>query len=88
MNKVEELKLGWYCAKQPDGVQLKEGISWDQARREEADFFKNVQPWASLRWADQQRLGTPRLVEQLSNTLSELIRRRSAFIFVTSGSCC
>ena len=75
-NEEEVLELGWYCVKQPDSIQLKDGITWAQAREEEIKFFATVEPWSSLTRLDQQHLGTSHLVERLSDTLSELIRRR------------
>lgn len=75
-NEEENLELGWYSVKQPDSVELEEGITWAGAREAEADFFRTQEPWASLSRSDHQHLGTPNLVERLSDTLSELIRRR------------
>ncbi|KAI0067582.1 hypothetical protein BV25DRAFT_835648 [Artomyces pyxidatus] len=75
-NAEEFFELGWYCVKQPDSVQLKEGITWSQARAREAEFFSNVEPWTHLSFVEQQHLGTANVVGRLSETLSDLIARR------------
>lgn len=75
-NEEEVLELGWYCVKQPDSVQLQEGISWEQAREQESKFFSVTEPWVSLTPGDRRHLGTSNLVERLSDTLSSLIRKR------------
>ena len=75
-NNQVTLKHGWYCVKQPDSQQLKEGVTWSQARERELSFFSDRKPWSSLSSEDRQHLGTLNLVTFLSDTLSDLIARR------------
>lgn len=75
-NKQERFKHGWHCVKQPDQQQLEEGISWDQGRKNEADFFKKTTPWSNLEDAVKSRLGTQVLTQSLGTTLFELINTR------------
>ncbi|TFY61378.1 hypothetical protein EVJ58_g4548 [Rhodofomes roseus] len=77
-NEYSELALdnGWFSVKQPDSVQLAEGITRTQARQEEKAFFASAMPWASLPLRFQQRLGTLNLAERCSDVLSGLIAKR------------
>ncbi|KAI0067648.1 hypothetical protein BV25DRAFT_1834706 [Artomyces pyxidatus] len=76
-NTEEYFPLGWYSVKQPDSVQLKQSITYQGARAKEAEFFSTFEPWAHLSFAEQQRLGTANVVDRLSETLSDLIAKRS-----------
>jgi hypothetical protein len=70
------LQNGWYSVKQPDSVQLKSGITWEEARESEKKFFDNTEPWSSIRGSARQRLGSPALTSHLSALLSELVLKR------------
>ncbi|EJD08286.1 uncharacterized protein FOMMEDRAFT_16703 [Fomitiporia mediterranea MF3/22] len=70
------LALGWYCVKQPDSVQLAQGITLAEAQDKENEFFEVTEPWCSLPFDIMSRLGTKPLVENLSKTLADLISNR------------
>ncbi|THU85106.1 hypothetical protein K435DRAFT_764484 [Dendrothele bispora CBS 962.96] len=71
------LSNSWYCVKQPNSVQLREGITWEQARLKENEFFSMTSPWADkLEPMFQRYLRTSNLVERLSRILSDLISKR------------
>ncbi|KAI0032843.1 P-loop containing nucleoside triphosphate hydrolase protein [Vararia minispora EC-137] len=68
--------LDFYCVKNPASQALKDGITWEQARRAEHEFFSQTAPWATLDWLYTQRLGTEKLTQRLARTLTDLITRR------------
>lgn len=73
--EAEPLKNGWFAVKQPATQDLKQGITWEEAREQESFFFSTTFPWSSE--ADyRHRFGTHNLTESLSKILSDLIRRR------------
>ncbi|EGO00516.1 hypothetical protein SERLA73DRAFT_71538 [Serpula lacrymans var. lacrymans S7.3] len=71
----ERLINGWYCVKQPDARSLKDGLTWEGARKRENDYFM-TQPWTSLSPMYQSHLRTSNLTARLSAILSELIASR------------
>lgn len=75
-NEYEALENGWFSVKQPDSRTLQAGISWEEARSSEREFFSLTSPWSSLEFSYQQHLGTSNLTGQLSDILSELIMKR------------
>ncbi|KAJ7064507.1 P-loop containing nucleoside triphosphate hydrolase protein [Mycena amicta] len=75
-NELEPLENNWYCVKQPSSAELKEGITWTQARDRENDFFTITAPWSGLDSMYHKYLRTPNLVERLSAILSDLISKR------------
>ena len=78
-NEKEPLQFGWFCVKQPDSEQLRQGISWEQARANEAAFFNTwVNKHQDLKDL-RSHLGTPKLVSALSDILSELIAKRRVY---------
>lgn len=64
---------GWYCVKQPDLVQMQEGLSWEEARAAEAEFFSTVSPWADLERSHKARIGSGKLADRLGVILSDLV---------------
>ena len=74
--EAEYLSNGWFVVKQPATVDLREGITWEEARERERHFFETTAPWARER-DYRHRFGTRNLTESLSDILSELIKRRS-----------
>lgn len=78
-NKDKPLDNGWFSVKQPSTVDLERGITWEEARREESEFFELTSPWSTLDHTCQQQLGAANLIERLSSLLSQLIARRSSF---------
>ncbi|KAI0333222.1 hypothetical protein GY45DRAFT_1319829 [Cubamyces sp. BRFM 1775] len=75
-NQSEPLTHGWYSVKQPDSRALNAGITWEEARQSERTFFDSTAPWNRLDLEFQNRLGTHKLVERLSDLLSEKIAQR------------
>lgn len=79
-NEEEQLDLGWFCVKQPDSIQVANGISLEDTQKFEKDFFDSTEPWCSLPFVAKIRLGTSPLVERLSQMLAELIALRYSFL--------
>ncbi|KZT04830.1 uncharacterized protein LAESUDRAFT_813931 [Laetiporus sulphureus 93-53] len=67
------LKHGWYMVKQPDTMQLRMGITWEEARQSEKKFFLSTQPWAAQSLSIQRHLGTELLTQRCGDVLSDLI---------------
>ena len=79
-NEAEHLSNGWFVVKQPATADLKQGITWEEAREQESRFFSTTPPWSSE--ADyRHHFGTRNLTESLSKILSDLIKRRSVVSF-------
>lgn len=76
-NEKETLENNWYCVKQPNSHDLKQGVSWAQARTREDEFFSMTVPWSELDPMYQKYLRTSNLVDRLSSILSDLISKRS-----------
>ena len=51
-------------------------MTWEQARQQEEQYFVLSEHWRSLPHEARQRLGVAKLVERLSDTLSDLIAKR------------
>ncbi|KAJ7779480.1 P-loop containing nucleoside triphosphate hydrolase protein [Mycena maculata] len=75
-NEQEVLENNWYCVKQPSSQDLKQGITWEEARSRENDFFSMTAPWSELDPMYQKYLRTTNLVDRLSSILSDLISKR------------
>lgn len=75
---------GWYCVKQPDLVQMQEGLSWEEAREAEAEFFTTVSPWADLERFHRARIGSGKLAEHLGVILSDLVSEE--YVYYMLGS--
>ncbi|KAG8913276.1 hypothetical protein FRC01_004628, partial [Tulasnella sp. 417] len=71
--EYQPLIHGWYCVKQRDLVQLQEGVTWEEAKSYEAEFFQTTAPWADLEYAQRARLGSEKLAERLGGILSKLV---------------
>ena len=72
-NEKEQLAYGWYVVKLPTSADMREGITWAEARADETRFFDNTYPWPD---EASTHLGTPNLIVQLEAVLSELIMKR------------
>ncbi|KAL1714452.1 P-loop containing nucleoside triphosphate hydrolase protein [Schizophyllum commune] len=72
-NEKEQLAYGWYVVKLPTSADMREGITWAEARVDETRFFDNTYPWPD---EASTHLGTPNLIVQLEAVLSELIMKR------------
>ncbi|KAI0359461.1 hypothetical protein OH77DRAFT_1419958 [Trametes cingulata] len=75
-NQEEALAHGWFAVKQPDSRAIASGITWGEAREREREFFTTVSPWNRLDLEHQNRLGTAKLVERLSDVLTDKISQR------------
>ncbi|KAJ7288890.1 P-loop containing nucleoside triphosphate hydrolase protein [Mycena rebaudengoi] len=75
-NEQEVLANNWYCVKQPSSQDLKQGMTWEQARARENDFFSITPPWSELDSMYQKYLRTSNLIDRLSSILSDLISKR------------
>ncbi|EKM53567.1 uncharacterized protein PHACADRAFT_197992 [Phanerochaete carnosa HHB-10118-sp] len=75
-NDYKPLENGWFSVKQPDTIALQEGITWEEARAKEREYFSFTPPWSTLEYSYQQQLGTANLTERLSSLLSALIAKR------------
>lgn len=75
-NEQETLENNWYCVKQPSSQDLKQGMTWAQARARENEFFASTAPWSTLDPMYQKYLRTTNLVDRLSTILSDLIAKR------------
>ena len=74
-DEAEPLDNGWFAVKQPGTKDLKGGITWEEARRQEREFFSTAPAWP-LESEYRHRFGTDNLSESLSKILSDLIKRR------------
>ena len=75
-HKGLELDNGWFSVKQPDTIQLADGITRAEARQEEEKFFQATDPWTSLPLKFRQHLGTHSLAERCSELLSALLIKK------------
>lgn len=78
-NQKEYFKHGWYCVKQPGTAELRERITWDQARENERNFFQRTAPWSTVEFDLKERLGTEKLSAALGQKLFALIVKRYVF---------
>lgn len=72
-NEDVPLPNGWFCVKQRDPAQLKSGVSWEDAKSSEVDFFTLTTPWNELENPHRSRLGSAKLSEHLAHVLSHLV---------------
>lgn len=75
-NSRERHKHGWHCVKQPSSDEMRDGITWAEAREAETRFFAETDPWASLDAFVRGRLGTVPLTKALGEILFALIAKR------------
>jgi Dynamin central region len=78
-NEQGHFQHGWYCVKQSDQQQLDNGISWQDARDNEVNFFLSTDPWRRVPSSLKSRLGTQCLTSALGKKLFDLICKRSVF---------
>jgi len=62
--------------KNPDSQEIKNGITYEQAREKEAEFFSTKAPWSNLESLYKRHLGTDKLTRRLGQVLSKLISKR------------
>lgn len=72
--EAEPLTHGWFCVKLRSPEDLRNKITWSEARIQEDAFFRQ-EPWSSLEHL-RHHLSTANLTVKLSEILSELIAQR------------
>lgn len=68
--------IEYFSVKNPDSQDIRNGITYEQARENEVEFFSTREPWSNLDWLCQSRLGTDKLTKRLGQVLSSLISKR------------
>jgi hypothetical protein len=68
--------IEYYSVKNPDSQDIRNGITYEEAREKETDFFSTKAPWSNLDWLFRQRLGTDKLTRRLGENLSTLVSKR------------
>ncbi|KAH9007590.1 P-loop containing nucleoside triphosphate hydrolase protein [Lactarius deliciosus] len=68
--------IEYFSVKNPDSQDIRDGITYEKAREQEAVFFSTKEPWSNLEWLYQRRLGTDKLTTRLGQLLSSLISKR------------
>lgn len=66
----------YYSVINPESQDIRNGITYEQAREKEAGFFSTKVPWSNLEWLYKRRLGTDKLTRRLGQVLSDLISKR------------
>jgi GTPase SAR1 family protein len=66
-----QLTHGYYCTRQPGDDDRAEGITSEQARQREMQFFNTEAPWRSSK--KRERFGTTNLARRLSELLMQII---------------
>jgi hypothetical protein len=74
-NKTRKLDNGWFAVKLPAGGD----IPWEEARKQEREFFRDNEPWKSIRREDRNRLGSEQLTQYISKLLSNLVAARFVY---------
>ncbi|RIA95861.1 P-loop containing nucleoside triphosphate hydrolase protein [Glomus cerebriforme] len=70
---AHNLALGYYVVRNPKPIELKDRITFDEARRNEKKFFEEEEPWRSFHL--RERLGVDHLQKKLSDLLIHAIKR-------------
>ena len=65
------LAHGYFCTRQPDDDDRARGITFDEARTAELEFFTRERPWCDSKQRD--RFGTAKLSARLSELLMKII---------------
>ena len=68
--------IEYFSVKNPDSQDIRNGITYEQAREKETEFFTTQAPWSNLEWLYLCRLGTDKLTRRLGQVLSSLISKR------------
>jgi dynamin family protein len=79
INKIQrgnDRGVEYYSVKNPDSQDIRNGITYEQAREKESEFFSTNAPWSDLEWLYKRRLGTDKLTRRLGQVLSNLISKR------------
>jgi GTP-binding protein EngB required for normal cell division len=65
------LKHGYFCTRQPDEDERFRGITFEEARQREMEFFEQNEPWRDS--SQPGRFGTVNLSKRLSELLMQII---------------
>ena len=68
--------IEYFSVKNPDSQEIRDGVTYEQAREKETAFFSTSEPWSNLEWLYRRRLGTDKLTTRLGQLLSSLISKR------------
>jgi hypothetical protein len=74
--KSNPLRHGWFSVKQPSARQLEAGLSWEEARTLDRQFFDDTAPWSTVDTEHRCRLGCANLIAHLGETLGKVILTR------------
>ena len=80
--------IEYFSVKNPDSQDIKNGITYEQARERETEFFSTRTPWSDLEWLCQRRLGTDKLTKRLGQVLASLISKRQVLFTIDLGVNC
>ncbi|KIO22299.1 hypothetical protein M407DRAFT_216722 [Tulasnella calospora MUT 4182] len=69
------LRNGWYCVKQRGPKELEAGVTWEEAKVQEQNFFSTETPWCDLEGSLSGRVGSKALSVKLGNILSDLVSK-------------
>jgi len=71
----------YFSVKNPGSREIENGITYEQAREKEAEFFSTSSPWSDLEWLYRRRLGTDKLTKRLGQVLTGLLSKRQVSFF-------
>lgn len=71
------LRNGWYCVKQLGTTGREAGLTWDEARNLELEYFENAPGWSEIPEEHRSHLGSRNLASKLGQVLSSAMQRRS-----------
>ncbi|CAE6461254.1 unnamed protein product [Rhizoctonia solani] len=67
---------GWFCVKQLSPRDREAGLTWDEARAQEREFFATATGWSTVPPQHKGRLGSKNLATKLGDILSKEIQKR------------
>ncbi|EUC61814.1 myxovirus resistance protein [Rhizoctonia solani AG-3 Rhs1AP] len=70
------LANGWYCVKQLSPRDREAGLTWEEARAQESEFFETTGAWSNVRDDRKASLGSKNLALKLGEVLSREIQKR------------
>ncbi|CAE7110326.1 unnamed protein product [Rhizoctonia solani] len=70
------LANGWFCVKQLSPRDREAGLTWEEARAQEHEFFETTGAWSSIGTEHKASLGSKNLALKLGEVLSREIQKR------------
>ncbi|CAE6527265.1 unnamed protein product [Rhizoctonia solani] len=70
------LTNGWYCVKQLTARDREAGLTWEEARAQESEYFETAQGWSTIGHEHRPKLGSKNLAGKLGEVLSKEIKKR------------